>query len=610
MNANGATDHADALSTPLVPGEEKGLRIDLALSGGGFRAVLFHIGVIRFLYEHRFAGDDGHCLLDRVARICTVSGGSILGAHLVANWTMYTGEPDEFNKAVRQLLRVTTIDLRGRVLRRWLLGLCFLGIPRLFFRLRRIDLLARQYRRHLVQNLRLCDLRDSPRLEILATSYTTGGTVCFAKEGTTFYGELPIKLNDHPIGANWTVADAVAASCAFPPLFPPLRRSSDQLEAKLAPQAIGDGGIRDNLGVEFISRVSGGPTSQVLLVSNAGKPFDWRVEQGGRLEWLVARASRTADIQMDKIGRADLADAQRTVNPQSHLVHGDIGAHVGQPRVPDLTPETRQSLAQIRTDLNPFSDLEAFALVNHGYSAAQNSWTALGPSIDPVDRDTRFWDDVIPRPGVNGSIDDALTASRRTPIGICSWRDLATYPLLGGCVLWIAAIILAGLLGARWLMRIGQHRPDVLIQGLPTATVLMDKEGQLYSESQLVGMGTWLKDTIWMIPTSDGRLFCAKTSLQDSRSTVCARPFGCNVVIKKGYKAQGRLALARIHHEDKRLFEEIPLGRNGVYRIPRTMPDHELWYVCRVGLRNGASFPAEKEEWRDIITFEVAQEQN
>ena len=50
------------------------MTIALTLSGGGFRATLFHLGVVRFLYEAK--------LLDKVTDICSVSGGSILAAHL------------------------------------------------------------------------------------------------------------------------------------------------------------------------------------------------------------------------------------------------------------------------------------------------------------------------------------------------------------------------------------------------------------------------------------------------------------------------------------------------------------------------------------------------
>jgi hypothetical protein len=71
-------------------------KIGLALSGGGFRASLYHLGLVRFL---RDAG-----VLSSVTHITSVSGGSILAAHLVLNWDRYTGSPDEFDAAAAELL--------------------------------------------------------------------------------------------------------------------------------------------------------------------------------------------------------------------------------------------------------------------------------------------------------------------------------------------------------------------------------------------------------------------------------------------------------------------------------------------------------------------------
>ena len=69
-------------------GERKAERgIGITLSGGGFRAVLYHLGLIRFL---RDAG-----ILPRVHHICAVSGGSIMAAHLVLNWDRYNGSAKE-----------------------------------------------------------------------------------------------------------------------------------------------------------------------------------------------------------------------------------------------------------------------------------------------------------------------------------------------------------------------------------------------------------------------------------------------------------------------------------------------------------------------------------
>src|SRR3954447_22475104 len=91
------------------------MRIGLALSGGGFRATLFHLGLVRFL---RDAG-----ILPQVTHITSVSGGSIMAAHLVLNWNRYTGSATEFDQAAKELLSFIRLDVRNRIVRRFPLGL-------------------------------------------------------------------------------------------------------------------------------------------------------------------------------------------------------------------------------------------------------------------------------------------------------------------------------------------------------------------------------------------------------------------------------------------------------------------------------------------------------
>src|SRR3954452_16087024 len=61
------------------------MKIGLALSGGGFRATIYHVGLVRFL---RDAG-----ILRQVNQITAVSGGSIFAAHLCLNWDRYNVPP-------------------------------------------------------------------------------------------------------------------------------------------------------------------------------------------------------------------------------------------------------------------------------------------------------------------------------------------------------------------------------------------------------------------------------------------------------------------------------------------------------------------------------------
>jgi len=93
-----------------MPGED----LTVCFSGGGFRAMLFHLGLVRALRDVE--------LLPDVKHIFSVSGGSILAAHLAVNWDRYTADKeDTFRACARELVDFAQSDLRGRILRRWLL---------------------------------------------------------------------------------------------------------------------------------------------------------------------------------------------------------------------------------------------------------------------------------------------------------------------------------------------------------------------------------------------------------------------------------------------------------------------------------------------------------
>src|SRR3954463_11234130 len=98
-------------------------RIGLALSGGGFRATLYHLGLVRFLRDAK--------ILPNVTQVTSVSGGSILAAHLVLNWDRYNGSASEFDAAASELLAFVTLDVRNRILRRFPLGLTVRWMRRL-----------------------------------------------------------------------------------------------------------------------------------------------------------------------------------------------------------------------------------------------------------------------------------------------------------------------------------------------------------------------------------------------------------------------------------------------------------------------------------------------
>lgn len=228
-------------------------RVGLALSGGGFRATLYHLGVIRFLRDAD--------ILPKITHITSVSGGSILGAHLVLNWDRYCGSDEEFQQAADELLDFIRLDVRNRIVRRFPMGSCVnivrrwlrLGIAR---RLTRPGLLESHYKNFLYGDVGLSQLPSQPQLHILATNLSEGCLCSFNSDGLIFQRRVQGQLDRYDrvdVGLA-TVAMAVTASSAFPGFFPPLELNGWDVGAEKGEfdrQSFTDGGVYDNLGIRM-----------------------------------------------------------------------------------------------------------------------------------------------------------------------------------------------------------------------------------------------------------------------------------------------------------------------------------------------------------------------
>jgi NTE family protein len=220
-------------------------RIGLALSGGGFRAAAFHLGVFRRLLARGWLWD-----LDVIS---CVSGGSIAGGFLASRWRKETAL-DELDL----YLKTRSVAVSSAI------G----GVIDPFHT--RLEILARSYDEHLFHGQKLSDLSGGPRLYLNATNLATGNLFSFVTGGgaSTEIGEYELGFHT----ADYSVALAVAASSSFPPIFPPLR-----VDAAAYPSAgvdyvtLTDGGVYDNLGVNPL--VSDRNALDYAIVSDGGKPF-------------------------------------------------------------------------------------------------------------------------------------------------------------------------------------------------------------------------------------------------------------------------------------------------------------------------------------------------
>jgi predicted acylesterase/phospholipase RssA len=364
----------------------------ISFSGGGFRATLFHLGVVRLLYEAN--------LLHRVQFISGVSGGAILAAHLGLNWARYTGSETAFQQAAEEIVRFSQRDVRNRILRRWILGWLTL-VPRLLFQWSRVELLRREYR-SLYGDKRLRDLpnvyeQQGPRTVLQASSMTTGMPCTFGRSGLMLYKEEAdgrgINLGpdqELTFATGLSVAHGVAASSAFPPMFPPLKIDNRLLECAQEEfpftDYLTDGGVFDNMGMDrplrwFTSAaVHPHPADRIasFLISDAEGPFNPLAGKPWRYKFALPRNLRATEVLMR---RASTLNWKFLTELHLNLI-----------RIPEA-PRYRQvvdpkAAQNFRTDLDRFSNLEVDELVCAGSQSAQvalgnNHWIATNfPNTD------------------------------------------------------------------------------------------------------------------------------------------------------------------------------------------------------------------------------------
>jgi len=341
----------------------------LALSGGGFRATLYHLGVIRYLR------DSGS--LPLVADIAAVSGGSIVAAHLVLNWDRYNGSDADFAEAAAEVIRFVQFDVRNHIVRRLPLLFPLRHAARLTgwpaARLTPNALLERHYRDFLYGDRRLFELPKSPGLHILATNVSDGVLSVFNRDGLHVQkrdldGDDPFH---HVPGWTAPIAKVVGASSAFPGFFPPVEITATDLgvrEGHFPAESFTDGGVYDNLGIRafrWLQQVRGSPLTRVF-VSDAGKPFQIL---GDTSLGFLAQSIRATDILWDRVWQLE----RENFGDQNGFHFVPITRVVPQEEDPHaLHPVLQAEVASIRTDLDRFSDLEVNTLIGHGYEVARS----------------------------------------------------------------------------------------------------------------------------------------------------------------------------------------------------------------------------------------------
>lgn len=329
-------------------------KLALALSGGGFRATLYHLGALKRLNDLGMLGN--------FERISSVSGGSITAGMLAATWGKLT-----FANGVATNLEAEVGDPIRRFCRRRI-DTVATGWGAILPGQTIGDVLADMYD-DLYDGISLQALPDKPQFVFNATNLQTGRLVRLQK----------VRLADYSIGEvpnpDVRLAVAVAASSAFPPVLSPVNidigvgrwRDFDGTSHFGDPAygetlSLTDGGAYDNLGLETVDSFN------TVVVCDAGAPFSMEPEASSL--WPT-QAMRALDIATDQSRalRKRLLHAEMQTSGRTYAyaaidgVPGDFSVTtVLKPKAAKTAP-----LAKIRTRLSPFSDEEQGQLINWGW---------------------------------------------------------------------------------------------------------------------------------------------------------------------------------------------------------------------------------------------------
>lgn len=423
-------------------------KLGLALSGGGFRASLYHIGVLAKLAEHD--------LLRHIEVMSCVSGGSIIGTHYylelrrlfnVENKTdaditredyikLVETIADDFLAGVQKNPRVSLLanpwyNLRlifslsySRTLR---IGELYEEL--IYSRIKDNEGSAKRWLNNLYVypegNKNFLPRRDNwsrlakvPELVINATTLNTGHNWQYT---ASWLGESPAEIDKEVDGndryrrtyyyqapdnyKNVRLGSAVGASSCVPGIFEPLILNG--LYPDFTVRLV-DGGIFDNQGVEGLLEQD----CDIIISSDASGQLNTEKDPGGGIIKPLLRANNTVMQRVRNSQFEDLKDRTRSGIIKGfafvHLKQGLEGEDINvvnstEPLKVQPDPNARTSygirkdiqklLANIRTDLDSFSDIEAYALMTSGYRAmepALNYLKGIFPLNQEKKRDWKF----------------------------------------------------------------------------------------------------------------------------------------------------------------------------------------------------------------------------
>ena len=362
----GVISEAERHATPS-PG------IALCLSGGGYRAMLFHLGALWRLQELG--------TLPKLQRVSSVSGGSIVAAQLALRWREAVGTAGIAgfqSEVVVPIRRLAATSIDWKAVLRGIIGPGSVS-----------DRVAGYYRKHLYGEATLQDLPtdgEGPRFVINASNVQSGALWRFAKPYMADYrvGQVP--------RPKLSLATAVAASSAFPPVLSPCALRLDQSdytpgsgtdlqhEPFTTRVVLTDGGVYDNLGLETAWK-----RYRTILVADGGGQM--AADPRPSRDWLrhTKRVLDLVDNQVRALRKRQVISAYQLPRNAGDIAWRDgtywgIRTNIADYGLSDplSCPHVQtMKLAGVPTRLARLPDLTQERLINWGYAvcdAAMRRW--------------------------------------------------------------------------------------------------------------------------------------------------------------------------------------------------------------------------------------------
>lgn len=356
---------------PLPGDAGPGDGVGLCLSGGGYRAMLFHLGALWRLNELGY--------LPKLTRVSSVSGGSITAGVLGLKW-----KDLQFAGGVASNLELVVepvMELAGRSVHVPAILKGVFGPGNV------ADQVAKAYQKHLYGDASLRDLpldADGPRFVFNAANLQSGALFRFSRPYLADYRVGMVKDPDT------LLATAVAASSAFPPFLSPARlkfkagqwedstEGADLTGGKYRTDVkLTDGGVYDNLGIETVWK-----KYRTVLVSDAGGKTG--AEAKPPADWLrqTRRVLDVIDNQVRSLRKRQVIDSFKA-NERAGTYWGIRTqiADYGLPSAWPCDPERTMQLARVKTGLAKLDRTTQERLVNWGYAvsdAAMRTWVTPG----------------------------------------------------------------------------------------------------------------------------------------------------------------------------------------------------------------------------------------